>query len=123
MNAPAAFPVWAERLPGATSLVAALLAGSCCLLPISLIALGVVSAGFMMTMMRYEWITLPLGVLGLAGAYASYFRGRHRCQTLGCQFVGQRFNQVLLAVATVVVTIAILLRAFPAWTAGLIGRL
>ena len=113
----------ANRLPAATGLVAALLAASCCLLPLSLIALGVAGAGFMMTMMQHEWITLPLGVLGLAGAYAFYFRSRRRCDTAGCQFVGKRVNQALLALATVIVAIAVLLRVVPSWTARFIEQL
>ena len=113
----------AERLPAATGLVSALLAATCCLLPLGLIALGVAGAGLMMTMMRYEWITLPLGVLGLAGAYTQYFRGRRRCDSAGCRFVGQRLNQAILALATFVVAVAILLRVFPSWTAGLLQQL
>lgn len=113
----------ADRLPAAIGLVAALLAASCCLLPLSLIALGVVGAGFMMTMMQYEWVTLPLGALGLAGAYVFYFRSRRRCETARCQFVGKRVNQVLLALATVIVAIAVLLRVLPSWTAGFIEQL
>lgn len=62
-------PRSAQRLPAATGLLAAVLAASCCVLPIALIATGVAGAGLMMTMMRYEWLTLPLGVFGLAGAY------------------------------------------------------
>ena len=82
-----------ERLPAATGVVSAIVAASCCLLPIALIALGIAGAGFIMTMMRYEWITLPLGVTSLAGAYAFYFRGRRRCDAAGCRFVGQRLTQ------------------------------
>ncbi len=123
MTEPASPAAAADRLPIATGLVAALLAASCCLLPLSLIALGVVSAGFMMTMMQYEWVTLPLGVLGLAGAYAFYFRSRRRCEMAGCQFVGKRVNQGLLALATVIVAIAVLLRVVPSWTARFIEQL
>jgi mercuric ion transport protein len=112
-----------DRLSGTTGLVAALVAASCCLLPIALIALGVVGAGFMMTMMRYEWITLPVGVLGLAGAYAAYFRTRRQCQTAGCRFASERLNRVLLMVATPIVIFALLLRFFPSWTAGLLSGL
>ena len=113
----------AERLPAATGVVSAMLAASCCLLPIALIALGIAGAGLMMTMMRYEWITLPLGVTGLAGAYAFYFRGRRRCDAAGCRFVGQRLNRAILALATVIVTAALLLRVFPSWTAWLLQQL
>ena len=109
-----------ERLPAATGVVAALLAASCCLLPLALIATGVAGAGLMMTMMRYEWLTLPLGVGGLAGAYALYFRERRRCDTAGGRVVGERATKVMLGAATAVVAVALLLRLFPSWTAGVL---
>ncbi len=109
----------AQRLPAAAGLVAALLAASCCLLPLTLIALGVAGGGLMMTMMSYEWLTLPLGVFGLAGAYTLYFRDRRRCDAAGCRLVGARTTLVALAIATTVVAVALLLRVFPSWTASL----
>ena len=112
-----------ERLPAATGVVAALLAASCCLLPLALIATGVAGAGLMMTMMRYEWLTLPLGVGGLAGAYALYFRERRRCDTAGCRVMGERATKVMLGAATAVVAVALLLRLFPSWTAGVLQSL
>ena len=63
----------AQRLPAAAGLVAALLAASCCLLPLTLIALGGAGDGLMMTMMSYEWLTLPLGVFGLPARTLSIF--------------------------------------------------
>ena len=112
-----------ERLPGAAGVVAAVLAASCCLLPIALIATGVAGAGLMMTMMRYEWLTLPLGVFGLTGAYAFYFRERRRCDTAGCRLVGERATKIMLGVATAVVAVALLLKLFPSWTADILQRL
>ena len=109
-----------ERLPAATGFVAALLAASCCLLPLGLIALGLAGAGLMMTMMRYEWVTLPLGVFGLVGAYGVFFRERRRCDAAGCRLVGERSTQIVLALATVVVVVALLLRVFPSWTASIL---
>ena len=111
------------RLPAVTGVAAALLASSCCLLPLALIVTGVAGAGLMMTMMRYEWLTLPLGVGGLAGAYVLHLRERRRCDAAGCRLVGRRGTQAMLGVATVVVAIALLLKFFPAWTAGLLQRL
>ena len=111
------------RLPAVTGVAAALLASSCCLLPLALIVTGVAGAGLMMTMMRYEWLTLPLGVGGLAGAYALHLRERRRCDAAGCRLVGRRGTQAMLGVATAVVGIALLLKFFPAWTAGLLQRL
>ena len=109
-----------SRLTGS---VAALLAASCCLLPIGLISLGLAGAGVMMAMMQYEWLTLPLGVTGLAGAYGLYFRDRRQCDTKGCRLVGEHVTLVALGVATAVVVVALLLRIFPSWTAALIQGL
>ena len=76
-----------------------------------------------MTMMRFEWLTLPLGVGGLLGAYALYFRERRRCDGAGCRMVGHRATTVLLGLATLVVAVALMLKLFPSWTAGIIQRL
>ena len=100
-----------------------MLAASCCLVPIALIATGVAGAGLMMTMMRYEWLTLPLGIGGLGGAYALYFRERRRCDSAGCRLVGEGATQLMLGLATVVVAVALLLKVFPAWTADILQRL
>lgn len=107
-------------LPGGTGVVAALLAASCCILPLLLIFTGLAGAGIMMSMMRYEWLTLPLGTIGLAAAWGMYLRERRRCATQACRFVGRRVNQLMLGVATIVVGLALLLRLFPSWTAALL---
>ena len=107
-------------LPGATSVVAALLAASCCILPLVLIVTGIAGAGIMMSMMQYEWFTLPLGVVGLVAAWGLYLREKRRCETQACRFVGRRMNQVMLGFGTLVVTIALLLKIFPSWTAAIL---
>ena len=111
------------RASTATSLLSAALAASCCLLPIALIATGLAGAGLMMSAMRYEWLTLPLGVVGLAGAYMLHFRNRRQCTTAGCRFVGERLNLAMLVLATVIVAAALLLRVFPSWTSRLLAQL
>ena len=116
-------PAPSARAATATSLLSALLAASCCLLPIALIATGLAGAGLMMSAMRYEWLTLPLGVVGLAGAYGLHFRNRRQCMTTGCRFVGVRVNLTMLVFATVIVTAALLLRVFPSWTSRLLAQL
>jgi len=107
-------------LPGATSAVAALLASSCCILPLVLILTGIAGAGVMMSMMQYEWLTLPLGVIGLVVAWGLYFREKRRCRTRACRFVGRRMNQAMLGFGTLVIAIALLLKVFPAWTAAIL---
>ncbi len=116
-------PAPSARATTATSLVSALLAASCCLLPIALIATGLAGAGLMMSAMRYEWLTLPLGVVGLAGAYMLHFRNRRQCTAAGCRFVGEQLNLTMLVFATVIVAAALLLRVFPSWTSRLLAQL
>ena len=110
-----------HRLPAVTSVLSAGLAASCCILPMAFFAAGLASAGLMMSMMRYEWLTLPLGVTGLAGAFVAYTRRRKQCATNGCRFVGQRFNQLFLILGTIVVVASLLLRVFPSWTSQLLA--
>lgn len=112
-----------DRLPAATGIMAAALAASCCLLPLLLIATGLAGAGLMMTTMRYEWLTLPLGVIGLGGAFWSYARERHRCASRRCRFAAERTTQVILGAATAVVIVALLLRLFPSWTASILHHM
>lgn len=108
------------RLPGATGVVAALLASACCILPLVLIFTGIAGAGIMMSMMQYEWLTLPLGVIGLVAAWGHYFREKRRCETQACRFVGRRMNQAMLGFGTLVIVIALLLKIFPSWTAAIL---
>lgn len=110
-------------LPGMAGVVAALLAASCCILPLLLILAGLAGAGVMMSMMRYESLTLPLGAVGLAVAWVLYLRESRRCATQACRFVGRRVNQMMLGVATIVVALALLLRLFPSWTSAILQSL
>ncbi len=120
---PAEAAAGSARAPALTGLTAALLAASCCILPILLIVTGVAGAGLMMTMMRWEWLTLPAGVIGIGGAWFLYLRQRRRCQTAACEFVGRRSTLALLWIATLTVVVALTLRAFPGWTAALLATL
>ena len=112
-----------EHLPAATGAVAAVLAASCCVLPLALIATSLAGAGLMMTMMRYEWLTLPIGVGGLAVACALHVREQRRCDAAGCRLVGKRTTRTVLGCAAAVVTVALLLKLFPSWTAGILEAL
>jgi len=112
-----------DPLPAATGVVAAVLAASCCLLPLALIATGLAGAGLMMTMMRYEWLTLPVGVGALAIACMLHVREHRRCDAAGCRLAGKRVTRTLLGVATAVVAVALLLKLFPSWTAGILEAL
>lgn len=99
--------------PALVSLVSALAASACCLLPLAVIVLGLGSGAFMATTMRYQTILLPLGILGVAMGYTLYFRERRRCRTVVCRMAGSRLNVVMLGVATLVLVGELVLVAFP----------
>ncbi|MCH7510508.1 MAG: hypothetical protein IIB68_11830 [Proteobacteria bacterium] len=101
-------------------LLSALFAASCCLIPLGLIAVGLGSVGWMMTMMSYQWLTIPGGILFLVLAYYSYFLERRRCTQAGCRFVGQHFTMGILIFATGIVSLALGAILFPSLINGLL---
>lgn len=106
---------------GISGLLSALFAASCCLIPLGLIAIGIGSVGWMMTLMKYQWLTIPAGILFLAGAYYAYFREKRRCATEGCRFVGRHFNVGMLLFATGIVSFAIVGILFPSVMMGFLN--
>ena len=108
--------------PALMSVVSALAASLCCLLPLAVIVLGLGSGAFMATTMRYQTILLPIGILGVAAGYVFYIRERRRCQALVCTMAGARFNLVALGIATVVLIGEVILLAFPEATSSLFTR-
>ena len=105
---------------GVASLISALAASLCCVLPLAVILLGLGSGAFMATTMKYRSILIPLGAGGVALGYFLYFRERRRCRTLACRMVGAKFNLALLIFATAVVTGAVFFDLFPAFASNLI---
>jgi len=105
---------------GIVSFSAAIVASLCCLLPLAVVLLGLGSGAFMMVTMQYRSIFLPAGVVGVALGYVLYFRETRRCNSLGCSFVGRKTNLALLLIATVVVSVAIILDIFPVLTSEIL---
>jgi Cu/Ag efflux protein CusF len=99
--------------PALVSLVGALAASLCCLLPLAVILLGLGSGAFMATTMRYQYLLLLLGILAVAAAYALYFRERRRCEAGVCTMAGGRLNLAALGIATAVIIGEVVLVAFP----------
>ena len=87
---------------GLIGLCTAVAASSCCLLPLTVVFLGIGSGAFMMTTMKFRPILFPIGLVGLGVSYYLYFRERRRCQTLTCTMVGKTFNLVTLTLATLI---------------------
>ena len=105
---------------GVVSFSAAIVASLCCLLPLAVVVLGLGSGAFMMMTMQYRSIFLPTGVIGVSLGYFLFFREKRRCNSLGCSFVGRKTNLALLLIATVVVSVALILDIFPALTSEIL---
>ena len=108
--------------PALVSLVGALAASLCCLLPLSVLVLGLGSGAFMATTMRYQRLLLPLGLLAVTAGYMLYVRERRRCRTVLCTMAGSRLNLVALGIATVILLGEVVLVAFPAAASRLLTQ-
>src|SRR2546421_7349667 len=98
---------------GLVAWIGAALASLCCLLPLAVIVLGLGSGAFMAVTMRYRWLLIPGGIIGVATGFFLYFRERRRCAALACQVAGSRITLALLVVASLVVGTSIVLDRFP----------
>ena len=108
---------------GVAALAGAVLSSLCCLLPLTVIVLGLGSGAFMAVTMQYRWILIPTGVLGVGVAFALYIRERHRCDALACRMAGGRTTLALLVLASLVVVTAIVVDRFPEVTSDFLARL
>lgn len=108
---------------GLAAWTGAILSSLCCLLPLAVIVLGLGSGAFMAVTMRYRWILIPLGVVGVVIGFVLYFRERRRCDAMACHMAGSRITLALLVAAGLVVTTSIVLDQFPEVTSDLLARL
>lgn len=99
----------------------AALSSLCCLLPLAVIVFGIGSGVFMAVTMRYRWLLVPAGVIGVVTGFVLYIRERRRCDALACQMVGGRITLALLIVASLVVSTSIVLDRFPEFTSDLLA--
>ncbi len=107
---------------GLAAWAGALLSSLCCLLPLVVITLGLGSGAFMAVTMRYRWILIPAGVVGISIGVVLYARERKRCDALGCRMAGSKITLALLIVASLVVATSIVLDRFPEMTSELLAR-
>ena len=107
---------------GLAAWVGAGLSSLCCLLPLAIITLGLGSGAFMAVTMKYRWILIPAGVLGVTMGFILYVRERRRCDAAACRMAGSRVTLGLLVIASLVVTASIALDRFPEFTADLLAN-
>jgi hypothetical protein len=113
----------APLVAGVPAWIGAILSSLCCLLPLTVIVLGLGSGAFMAVTMQYRWILIPAGVVGVGTGLALYVRERRRCQQAACRMAGSRITLALLTVASLVVATSIVLDRFPEMTSDLLARL
>ncbi len=106
--------------PVITSLPSAIVASLCCVLPLVVVLLGLGSGTFMMVTMKYSYIFIPIGVVGVSLGYFLYFRDKKKNKACGCLMPAGRLNLVILIFATVVVVVAIIFNTFPELIAPLL---
>jgi hypothetical protein len=76
--------------PGLLGLGTAFGASVCCVLPMTVVLLGLGSGTFMTVTMQYRPILYPLGLLGVATSYWLYFRRKCACDAQACRMPGSR---------------------------------
>ena len=108
---------------GVAAWTGALLSSLCCLLPLTVIALGLGSGAFMAVTRQYRWILIPTGILGVLAGFALYIRERRRCDALACRMAGGRTTLALLVLASLVVVTVIVLDRFPETTSDFLAHL
>jgi mercuric ion transport protein len=107
--------------PFMASLPSAIVAASCCVIPLAAILLGIGSGAFMMYAMKYSYIFIPIGVTGVSLGYYFYFREKKKCKALACRMAGGRLNLISLIMATAIVLVAIVINLFPGRIAQLLA--
>ena len=102
------------------SLPSAIVASLCCVLPLAVVLLGLGSGAFMMYTMKYSYIFIPIGVVGVSLGYFFYFREKKKCDALSCRMAAGKFNLIMLVFSTIVVLMAISFYLFPGLIAPLL---
>jgi hypothetical protein len=112
----------ASLKPILVSLPSALVAASCCVLPLAVVVLGLGSGTFMMYTMKSTIIFITIGIVGVGFGYFFYFLEKKKCDATACRAAGRKCNLIPLIMATAIVVMAIVINLFPEriaqWVAG-----
>ncbi len=101
------------------SILSALAASSCCVLPLALLGLSLLgigtagAAGFSTTLGSLKWFIMPLAATGVAFSYWLYFREKKKCSASGCKMAGSSFTKIMLTISTLVVTCFFVWSVYP----------
>src|SRR3970282_15296 len=104
---------------GKASIFSAVLASSCCIIPLILLGLTLIGlgslglSGISTTVGNLKWFLMPIAILGLGYSYFKYFKEKKQSVRCGCEMVGKKTNHILLGVSTVLVTTFIIFSVYP----------
>lgn len=107
-------------LGGMISAGGAAVSSVCCVLPVSIVLLGLGSGAFMATTMKYTSVFVPLGVINVSAGFYLHLRERRRCGREGCPMAGSTLNLILLIVSAVVVSAAVFFSFLPGLSSDLL---
>jgi mercuric ion transport protein len=98
-----------------TSLVAALLSSSCCVIPVVLLTVGFTSLGPFALFMRYRPLTLGLSALMLAASFYWVYRpsAQAACRAGVCTEQSLRRSRLVVWLSTLMMTIYFILSLLP----------
>ena len=97
---------------GKMGILSAVIASSCCAIPLLLIVAGLSSVGFAAKFAQYDWLFATVGVSLLGFSYWRYFGERKACAEGACEMRGRKFTQISLGLSTLAVAFVIGLMAF-----------
>ncbi len=98
----------------------ALVSSLCCVLPVTIVLLGLGTGAFMATTMKYTAIFVPVGVASVSAGFYLHIRERQRCARGGCRMTGAAWNLGILIVSALLVAAAVVLTVFPQASADLL---
>ena len=104
---------------GKASIFSAVLASSCCIIPLILLGLTLIGlgslglSGISTTVGNLKWFLMPIAILGLGYSYFKYFKEKKQSVSCGCEMVGKKTNHILLGVSTVLVATFIIFSVYP----------
>lgn len=97
----------------------AIIASLCCVLPVTIVLLGLGSGAFMATTIKYTSIFVPVGVISVSAGFYLHFLERRRCTRGGCPMAGKTITFVLLTLSAMVVAAALFFTLLPALSSDL----
>jgi len=70
--------------------------------------------------MKYSYIFIPAGTIGVGLGYYLYFRDKKKSAACGCPMRSGKLNLIILTFATIMVLLSVVVNLFPEFIAPLL---